>query len=358
MLQNNFNCETIIFGKGVGESILMKLSNSEWMIVDSCLNDKKKPAALDYLYSVGVDPISDVKLIVISHFHNDHILGLSEIISICVNAKVVISHALNTKEFNSYLEGIIKSDPVESQVTELKKVMDSFSSLIEQHRLGRAQSDLSLYRSSAGVSVTALSPCDNDINESDVAFANLQKIDKNTSSTPKSASIINPNNYSVVLRINRAGFNDEILLGADLEVRNNGGWESVCECINKPGLNVSNIFKIPHHGSDNGYHERTWKEIISANPFCILTTYDSGKSPLPKIEMVNLYKSLSNNVFSTTTPKSSVPLKNEGIVKDTLKGLKSKVRFNGNNKKFGYIHISNGFTASPDLTLFGDAVKL
>ncbi len=326
------------------------------MIVDSCLDDNDKPAALEYLYSIGVDVSTDVRIIIISHFHNDHILGLPEIINKCSSAKVIISQALNTSEFHKYLSHISKYGSEETRMSELNKVMDCFKDLVAQRRFGKAQSDRQLYKSTTGINITALSPSDDDINESDTEFANLYKVSENTIGTPKAVSLINPNNYSIVLRVNKDGHKEEILLGADLEVRKKGGWESVCNCINKPGANVINIFKIPHHGSSNGYHARTWKELISAQPYCILTTF--GPSSLPTEDMINHYKILSNNVFSTTTPNSLVTTPNLDKAKATLKSKKTKIYFKSNNKNFGAVHVGNGFSASPVFTLTGDAVKL
>ena len=52
------------------------------MLVDSCLFPKtkdKEPISLYYLNQIGVDP-SSVQTIVASHWHDDHIRGLSALV--------------------------------------------------------------------------------------------------------------------------------------------------------------------------------------------------------------------------------------------------------------------------------------
>ncbi|MCP6456750.1 hypothetical protein NL495_26845, partial [Klebsiella pneumoniae] len=134
------------------------------------------------------------------------------------------------------------------------KIMRHFNDLKTQGRLKFAIADRFIFKND-NISVVSLSPCDNDITESNLNFANLIKVKNNTNSSEKSAALINPNHYSVVLRIFDETAKHEMLLGSDLEVRTNGGWDAVCSCALSPKPNKVNVFKIPHHGSVTGYHE-------------------------------------------------------------------------------------------------------
>ena len=73
---------------------LPKLGLVEW-------KGTKEPAALHYFEKIGVDPHTAVKLIVASHWHDDHIRGLSQVVAACPNAKFVCSAAFTNKEFLS-----------------------------------------------------------------------------------------------------------------------------------------------------------------------------------------------------------------------------------------------------------------
>jgi len=70
--------DVVVFGPGVGESILLHLGESDWFVIDSCkYPGEKTPAALKYLPSIGVDPSVSVKRILATHWHDDHIKGLA-----------------------------------------------------------------------------------------------------------------------------------------------------------------------------------------------------------------------------------------------------------------------------------------
>ena len=68
--------EVSLFGPGYGECVLLHLGFSDWVIVDSCLNKDKSPPVLEYLRALGQDPAQVVKLVVATHWHDDHIGGL------------------------------------------------------------------------------------------------------------------------------------------------------------------------------------------------------------------------------------------------------------------------------------------
>ncbi|WP_334141288.1 MBL fold metallo-hydrolase [Atlantibacter hermannii] len=348
--EQQFNCETIIFGKGIGESIAVRLGLEEWMIIDSCLNEDKQPAALDYLIKRGINPQKEVKLIIISHFHDDHIKGIYDIIQNCPASKVVISAALNTTEFRNYIHALSENGVDMAKTKEINRVMSLFPKLHETNRLVHAKKDCTLFRSNTSVQVHSLSPSDVDITNSDLDFANSTKHSIIFSEIATSAKLVNPNHYCVVTRIFSPTSNDnEVLLGADLEIAKNSGWDSVCDANNRPEPNLIGIFKLPHHGSRTGYHEQTWKKLIKVNPISILTTYD--KSSLPRQDMIDLYKSKSSALYCTSTPKCNEgqdkfsPKTSEAL--KILNKMKSSVSFSNRNNKFGIVEISDCLTPSP-----------
>ena len=88
-----------LFGPGYGEGILIHLGSKEWIVVDSCINPETgNSVALEYFETINVDPNS-VKLIVATHWHDDHIRGLCDVVRNCKKAEFVISEALIEDEF-------------------------------------------------------------------------------------------------------------------------------------------------------------------------------------------------------------------------------------------------------------------
>lgn len=74
--------EVTLLGPGFGESILVHIGDNHWIIIDSCIDsDTGSPAAITYLEGLGVDPGEAVKVIVATHWHDDHIGGISTLLS-------------------------------------------------------------------------------------------------------------------------------------------------------------------------------------------------------------------------------------------------------------------------------------
>jgi len=96
--------EINIFGPGYGECCLVHIGGGQWIVIDSCVDESGRPVALAYLERVGVDPAESVKLIIASHWHDDHIRGLSSVLRSCVAAKFCASSALSKKEFLAVLK--------------------------------------------------------------------------------------------------------------------------------------------------------------------------------------------------------------------------------------------------------------
>jgi len=88
--------ELSAFGPAYGESLLVHLGEGEWMIVDSCKKGDRLPV-LDHLAAMGVDAAA-VKLVVATHWHDDHVRGISEVVTACPNARFACSGVLCADE--------------------------------------------------------------------------------------------------------------------------------------------------------------------------------------------------------------------------------------------------------------------
>lgn len=96
--------EVSLFGPGYGESAVIHLGGNEWIIIDCCrvvANGDIVP--LEYLRGIGVDPATAVKLVVATHWHDDHIRGLSDVVRTCVSARTVCASALTKPEFIAWV---------------------------------------------------------------------------------------------------------------------------------------------------------------------------------------------------------------------------------------------------------------
>jgi glyoxylase-like metal-dependent hydrolase (beta-lactamase superfamily II) len=88
-----------VFGPGIGECVVAHIGGGDWIVVDSCIDRQLgQPVALEYLKSLEVDVATRVKLVVATHWHDDHIQGIAEILMAAKNAKFVHSAAYKFQE--------------------------------------------------------------------------------------------------------------------------------------------------------------------------------------------------------------------------------------------------------------------
>ncbi len=96
--------EVSLIGPAYGECIIVHVGNGEWIVVDSCLDkDQNKPAVLHYFDTIGVDTSNAVRLVVATHWHDDHIKGLSKILEACPNAEFVCTPLMRERDFLSFV---------------------------------------------------------------------------------------------------------------------------------------------------------------------------------------------------------------------------------------------------------------
>ena len=309
--------EVSLFGPGTGECIVAHLGGNEWMIVDSCTVHNKVPVALEYLAALGVSN-DCVKLIVVTHFHDDHIGGVSALIEACTEAEVYISGALTYEESIAFtlahaLDDVLV-DRAKPSTYELAKILKSVG---ERHVRCVGENQV-LYRRD-GVLVHSLSPSSRAVAQSRVSFA--QSFLKAETDFRKLANKLHPNLCAIALHI--CNGTDTILLGSDLEISNDSalGWEAVLLNKAKP-TTLAALFKVPHHGSQNGHSDNVVASMLKVKPVSILTTFD--RSSLPREADIERIKAFSESLFYTSHPKSRVPVRSRAVEENLLQVAKSR----------------------------------
>src|SRR5580692_2452947 len=92
-------------GPGYGESIVIHVGGNEWIIVDSCKDyGQGRPAPLQYLEAIGVNAAAAVKIVAATHWDQDHVKGIGEVIATCKAAEFVCGKAFVRDEFQDYIE--------------------------------------------------------------------------------------------------------------------------------------------------------------------------------------------------------------------------------------------------------------
>jgi hypothetical protein len=360
----NDQIEISVFGPGYGESIALHIGNGKWLVVDSCVDKStNNPAVLDYFNRIGVDPSKDVSLVVITHWHQDHIKGIGNVLQECERADVCISSAFASDEFLT-ITGLFGNSemPRGSGLDEMFNMMNQLHISKEEGKSRKLElattnklilnEELLIDGNSYQVSVYTLYPNDKAHIE---ALRNFGAMAKNLPEKMVKTYENNPNISSVVLLIEIDG--TSILFGGDLEetADSETGWSSIL-AEKKVGEIKSSSFKIPHHGSRNAHNDDVWKDLLDEDPFSVLTPYQLGSRYLPSAEDISRIKKLSSNLFTTSHPEISTALPIDKIVREKVKAITKD--FRSMKSGFGHVRLRKNlgegqYSWSADL--FGDA---
>ncbi len=320
-------------GGGYGESIVIHLGRNYWVIVDSCINpNTKKSLPLEYLESINVDPEEAVKLIICTHWHDDHILGMSTVLNQCVNAKFCCAEQTDLKKFLQlvYLDYDKASiETSNSSTIEFAKCLEIVKERKTVFKLAQVDKILltEFINNEITSQVISLSPSDYTC----LNFANeISTLITNYGESSKKIMIQSPNAKSVALFV-KLGYHN-ILLGADLEVsaNNNEGWFHILDHSQFIKGNSFSLFKLPHHGSENGYSERVWKELISEQAVAKLTPWKKNKG-LPTDKMLSTYKNHTNLLYTTSVSDNKSKSKKRA---NNIERILKKLDYNLQEVKF------------------------
>jgi hypothetical protein len=270
--------EFTIFGPGYGEAIILHLGENNWMLVDSCLFPKtkdKEPISLYYLNQIGVDP-SSVQTIVASHWHDDHIRGLSALVRKYDQADFFMSGIFNDREMLDFLAAYDDVEGVGRGTKELTQCIQS------SHNPKFAIQRVELYDKMIGsyqIKVMAFSPTSNAQIQSKIHYAKY--LPGQGKGRVSFAPDLMPNIEAVVIHVDLDG--EAILLGSDLE-NHQAGWQAVISdsmCLSKT---PASVYKVAHHGSISGDHPDIWNKLLKDKPYVSLTPFIRGDKNLPTDE--------------------------------------------------------------------------
>jgi beta-lactamase superfamily II metal-dependent hydrolase len=363
--------EVSLFGTGIGEALALHVGSGEWILVDSCRQKSKslEPLNLSYLRSLGVDPAKVVKQIVATHWHDDHVNGLGELVEQCKSASLVFSQALATDEFRcivgSFSEHQLSFDNEKSGVKEMARCLNELhkrkSSTPECYFPPvRTLADHRIFRRD-DCEVFSLSPSPDAVHEASREIASLWQALKTEAIAgygprPARAGVPCPErNHNAVALWVKWG-DRRVLLGADLEEHGDRllGWQAVLACSQFPD-GQARVFKIPHHGSPNGDHAPIWTNIVASSPFAILTAYNRGHTPRPSPADIERIKRRTNDIYYTSLPRKTAN-SYERTVERTIKGVVR--RRNGLGPTPGHIQMRWDAAGNVSVEIAGAANKI
>jgi hypothetical protein len=282
------------------------------MIVDSCFNQLgDKAIALEYLELLRVDISRQVKLVVASHWHDDHIRGLSQILRCATSARFACSAAIRSEEFLTLIcaHDEIKLVEHTSGLSELAEVLAilqaRFPSRYKRGPDHWVTEGTCLYSETTpnDVKVCALSPSAQTVTDS---IGGLENLFPAVGRPIRRFPCLTPNDRSVVLLVKTTAMH--LLLGADLEIGRDErrGWQGVLGSAVRPSVMCSG-YKVAHHGSENADLDDLWALLLVNNSRAVLTPYARGSKPLPSVSDISRMKARTQHLYCTVWPPTRPP---------------------------------------------------
>ena len=310
--------EITLLGPGYGESIILHIGDGAWVLIDSCIAPDGTPGALRYLESIGLDPAQVVVLIVATHWHDDHIRGMTRLVEICSSANFCCASVLCRKEF---LAAVHALDSRRLSVTGsgLREIHSVFSRLVQVGSKPTFALANRRILSHGACEIWSLSP-------NDAAYLDfLRSISSLVPSEGQAKTRIpslSPNKVAVSLW---AEIDDvAVLLGSDLDKQ---GWIEILQSAERPTRKAS-MFKVPHHGSESVYERGVWMRMLDPDPFAVLTPWCRGGRALPSQRDVQRILSDTTNAYATARIdlSSGARSNRNSMVKRTVRESGAKFR--------------------------------
>lgn len=346
--------EVSVFGKGVGESVLVHLGSGEWLVADS-LRDagSGRPVALDYLEAINVDVTQAVKLAVVTHWHADHTEGMADLVAHATSAEVVFSQALRSSEFQELLGADEIFSPEGSSLSELRAIMKILRERKKGLRPGPGVPKFALenrcLKNTPVGDVYSLSPSDASVMS---ALEEIRSLLPSEGSPKRKAVAQHPNGTCIVLsiRLNTT----VVILGADLEAGRDPtkGWKAIVSSTGRVHP-VAHYFKVPHHGSSNADEPSAWAGLLRPAPVAVVTPYRALREPIPTRDDVRRLLTRTNNLYCAGSRTGiKIPSRPSNVQK--LVGGKLHVI----DGRLGHVRVRFSPSAAPTMEIFGSAERL
>lgn len=356
--------EVSIFGPGFGECVVLHFGNGDWGVVDSCLNPgSKRPVALDYFESLDVNVGQSVQLVVATHWHDDHMQGISSVFQAAESAVFACTGAVRQPDFKEILAswtgtrsliGGSGVDELQKLLTELKR--RTSGTRYPSPRLASANKTLWERAAQPPALAKAVSPSDA------VELATIARLGAYAPDRTKlrrRLPNLEPNDASVVLSIEVG--EHRVLLGADLQVRQDRalGWMAIIDETPR-GAPSHQGFKVSHHGSHNGDHDEIWEKLLVSQPWAAITPFVSGSVKLPTLGDCNRILGRTPESYLTAPPHPARYSDRNRSVEKTVKEATRLVQIIPG--KFGHVRLRKKVperaTSPWNVELFGQAAKL
>lgn len=304
-----------VMGFGAGESILLRLPDNKWGVVDCYTPSAQNVSSNLPLAFLKSKRVGELEFVCLTHPHQDHYRGMRQLIEHYPPRYFFLYPGLSKHQFPNFFAGLRRAASSRGLATptELERLFEVLDKL---ERAGRTQvqevmAKQSIYpwqQSAAGteLEIIAISPGGQPskvfADKLDRFLAKLKQLPTNKYKVEFEANAV-----SIALAIK---FGETcVVLGGDVEV---DGWQLVLSQFHPTHIRAQAV-KVSHHGSKNGYCAGLWKTFKSNqghdSPVAIISP--SHRHGLPDDIAMREIKRHTGALFSSCDP-FGVPLDDQG----------------------------------------------
>ncbi len=304
--------ELHVIGGKEGESIVLKLPDGEWGVIDCYTPSLSDPAANPTFALLQSRGVTRLRFLALTHAHRDHYRGMAGLLENFAVQEFWMFGALSTPELMEMLARLLQSQvefwnnptPDDAKdVDELIQLLDAVHARARKRtiRLMTYSLNTCLLESdvSGDFSVTAIGPSGRSTGAYHESIRNCFEVKNSRVLLREKLPNLDQNKASGAFIVEFG--QTRIVLGGDMET---DGWKDAVEYYGRQGRLASVVVKASHHGSTNGYSQNSWEHLSpNRTATAVITAY--VKSSLPRVEGL---RHIAAHVSQTlVTSRSCVP---------------------------------------------------
>ena len=257
-----------------------------------------------------------VCMIVVTHWHDDHIRGIAQLVRDCPHADFVCPAAFRSEEFLTLVAAY--ADGAMMLQTGIQEMAKTLAIVKQRGTTARLASENKLLLRRHGCELWALSPSDAATTS---ALMHLAAEMPRPMQSKAAVAPPMPNHLSVALHVQLE--DTAILLGGDV-LRfsdRDRGWLRIADLYAAYGYAVSDVVKVPHHGSVGADCNEMWEQLLGPRPSAALTPFCRGRVALPDAGDIARVCARTAAAYLTAPPRQANPPRRPSAVEKTVAGL-------------------------------------
>lgn len=278
--------EIHVINGGYGESIIVRLPNGRWGVVDCYAPTPDDPATNPTIDFLKRKRVRNLEFVCLTHPHDDHFRGMSQVFN-CFQVRRFWRFPLTYEDLVNLvcLQRISVEETNDASrheaINDLQKTLALTGELMEKNptfRISTPEVNTVLYpwpvrgNGAVEVEIRAIAPVGGAVQRFHRA---LRRCFTREGTLSDDAPSLKCNELSIALLIRYGGV--RVILGGDVERSN---WESVLEAVDRRDLR-SRAVKVSHHGSRTGYCDGLWPVLSGRRTRPVAVVAPSLKHRLP-----------------------------------------------------------------------------